>query len=122
MDGVRDHGRIYWGGATFWLLLEIAIAEASFGQHSLRDAMRAINRQCGGNSADWTQEQMMAAGDAAIGSDALSTLYQRFATERVDTDLDALSARLGVALRGGEVALDESAPLAALRRRIIRPA
>lgn len=122
MDGIRDHGRIYWGGATFWLLAEIAIAEASHGQHSLRDAMRAINRQSGGNSADWTPEQMMAAGDAAMGSDALSTLYQRFATERVDTDLDALFARLGVALRGGEVALDESAPLAALRRRIIRPA
>ena len=122
MDGTRDHGRIYWGGATFWLLAEIAIARASLSQRSLRDAMRAINRQSGGNSADWTPEQMMAAGDAAIRSDALSRLYQRFSTERVDTDLDALFARLGVALRGGVVALDESAPLAGLRRRLAQPA
>ena len=118
MDGTRDHDRLYWGGATFWLLADIAIVEATHGKRSLRDAMRAINWQSGGNGTDWSPEQMMIEGDRATGSDALSNLYRRFASERIDTNLDALFARLGVALRDGVVRFDERAPLAAFRRKM----
>ncbi|MDH7971592.1 hypothetical protein QH494_05310 [Sphingomonas sp. AR_OL41] len=121
MDGTRSWARLYWGGATFWLQAEIDIARASAGRHSLQDAMRAINRQSGGNSADWTPEQLMAAGDAATGTEALSRLYTRFASERATTDLGALFARLGVVERGGWVMFDDTAPLAELRRKLTRP-
>jgi predicted metalloprotease with PDZ domain len=120
MDGTRSWARLYWGGATFWLRAEIDIARASSGRRSLQDAMRAVNRQSGGNSADWTPEQLMAAGDAATGTDALSRLYARFAREPTTTDLDALFARLGVADRDGQVMFDDAAPLAALRRDLTR--
>jgi predicted metalloprotease with PDZ domain len=125
MDGTKNWARLYWGGATFWLRAEIDIARASGGRRSLQDAMRAINRQSGGNSADWTPEQMMATGDAATGTDALSRLYARFATGRATTDMTALFASLGVADSDGQVVFDDTAPLAALRRsltsRVHRP-
>ncbi|CAN5332668.1 hypothetical protein BH10PSE14_BH10PSE14_10170 [soil metagenome] len=116
MDGTKSWARLYWGGATFWLRAEIDIARASGGRRSLQDAMRAISRQSGGNSADWTAEQMMAAGDAATGTNALSQLYARFAGERITTDLHALFVSLGVADRDGQVVFDDAAPFAALRR------
>ncbi|TPG52178.1 hypothetical protein [Sphingomonas glacialis] len=119
MDGTRDHDRLYWGGATFWLLVEIAIDAASHGKHGLRDAMRTVNRQSGGNATDWTPEQLMAAGDAAVGSEALSKLYRHFASGRATTDLPALFARLGVSAPGGRIRFDENAPLAGVRRRIV---
>ncbi|MFA6114116.1 MAG: hypothetical protein WC729_08985 [Sphingomonas sp.] len=122
MDGTKSWARLYWGGATFWLQAEIDIARASAGRHSLQDAMREINRQSGGNNTDWTPEQLMAAGDTATGTDALSRLYARFAGERVATDLDALFASLGVADRDGQVRFDDAAPLAALRRDLTRRA
>ena len=121
MDGTDAWGRLYWGGATFWLLAEIAIYERSHGRSSLRAAIRAVNRASGGNVSDWQPEQVMLAGDAATGTDALSTLYARFAESPVDTDLPALFARLGVALdQAGTVVFGERAPLAALRRAITR--
>lgn len=114
LDGTKAWNRLYWGGAIFWLEAEIAIDRASRGRASLRDAIRAISRESGGNSSDWTPEQMMAAGDRATGTKALSLLYPRFAEHRVAVDLDATFADLGVSDGG----FDDRAPLAALRRRI----
>lgn len=121
IDGTMDHGRLYWGGATFWLLAEIAIIEQSRGRHGLRDAMRAINRASGGNIVDWTPEAMMAVGDRAINAAVLTDLYARFVAGPVSTDLDGLFARLGVAASGGGVVFNDAAPLAAIRRRITAP-
>jgi len=119
MDGTREHGRLYWGGATFWLLAEIAIIEQSRGKHVLRDAMRAINRASGGNTADWAPERVMAVGDQATGTNALAGLYAAFSTSPVRTDLADLFARLGVAAGPGRtVVFDDTAPLSAVRRRI----
>ena len=42
MDGTKRWGRLYWGGATFWLEAEIAIWEQSHGRKGLIDAMRAV--------------------------------------------------------------------------------
>lgn len=119
MDGTRAWGRLYWGGAIFWLLAEIAIYRDSHGSHSLRDALRGINRQSGGNTVDWTPEQLMAAGDLATGTASLSGLYGKFASSRVDTDLPRLFDQLGVRTSaGGEISFDDKAPLADLRRRM----
>lgn len=118
MDGTDVWGRLYWGGATFWLRAEVAIHEASHGRRGLRDAMRAIARASGGNVVEWTPERMMREGDAAVGNDALSSLYRRFAVQAMPTDLDALFARLGVEPTPHGIAFDDRAPLAALRRKI----
>jgi hypothetical protein len=119
MDGTTAHGRLYWGGATFWLLAEVAIHDQSGGRKSLREALRAVNRKSGGDSSRWEPEQLMRVGDLATETHALSALYARFADSRVETDLPALFHRLGVMLRpDGGVAFDDGAPLAALRRSI----
>lgn len=122
MDGTRVHDRLYWGGATFWLLAEIAILQQSHGRRSLRDAMRAINQASGGNIVDWAPEQMMAVGDKATGTTALTRLYADFVAGPVNTDLDALFKRLGVMATADGVIFDDHAPLAAIRRRVTAPA
>lgn len=118
MNGTTAHDRLYWGGATFWLRAEIAILQASGGRRTLRDAMRAINRASGGNKTDWSPEQTMAAGDRATGTDALSSLYARFAGGPEHSDLPALFSRLGVIATTDGIVLDDAAPLAAIRQRI----
>lgn len=119
IDGTTDHDRLYWGGATFWLLAEIAIIRQSRGRRTLRDAMRAINRASGGNIVDWTPEMMMAAGDRATDTAALAMLYADFMAGPVNTDLGRLFARLGVSAAG--TGYDDRASLAAIRRRITAP-
>ena len=117
MDGTRSWGRLYWGGAAFWLLAEIAIYEQSRGHFLLRDALRGINRTSGGNGVVWEPEQMMKVGDDATGTSALRNIYRQFADGPVDLNVAATLARLGIELEGG-IRLVDGAPLAALRRRI----
>ena len=60
LDHTHTWGRTYWGGALFWLMVEITIYERSRGQHLLKDALRAINRASGGNTAFWSVERLTA--------------------------------------------------------------
>jgi len=120
LDYTPTWGRIYWGGAAFWLLADVEIYEQTDGRHDLRDALRAINHASGGNGANWTAQQVMAAGDRATGVDVLSRLYGEMGAAPVQTDLDAVFARLGVSEVNGQLVFDEGAPLAAFRRHLTR--
>ena len=104
MDGTSVHDRLYWGGATFWLLAEVEILLQSDGRRTLRDAMRRVNRASGGIAADWTPEQLVGCCDNATGTSALSKLYERFAGLPERTDLEMVFTRLGVALDMGRAA------------------
>jgi hypothetical protein len=122
MDGTREWGRLYWGGATFWLEAEIAIYQQSQGHCLLRDAMRAINRASGGNTVEWSPEEMMAVGDRATGTTALRSLYEKFSSHGIDAALPVLFERLGVAaVPSQSVRFDPRAELAGLTRLITRP-
>lgn len=119
MDGTRAWGRLYWGGALFWLLAEISIYRDTDGTRSLRDALRRINHMSGGDTTTWSPEQLMMVGDEAIGATSLIELYTRFATTPVSTNLVDLFQELGIATGAdGQLVLDNRAPLAKLRERI----
>jgi predicted metalloprotease with PDZ domain len=121
LDGTPTHGRIYWGGAMFWLLADVQIRERTQGRKSLQDALRAINRQSGGITAEWSVDRVLKVGDEATGVPVLTALYARMGPTPVRVDLDALFGRLGMAERGGAVVFDDAAPLAGIRRRITAP-
>jgi hypothetical protein len=122
MDGTRDWGRLYWGGAVFWLEAEIAIYQQSQGRFLLRDALRAINRESGGNSVEWSPEKMMQVGDQATGTVALANLYERFSARGFDGSLPELFERLGVGLsQSGNVYFNQAAELAKLAQLITDP-
>ena len=122
LDGTHEWGRLYWGGATFWLEAEIAIYRQSGGRFLLCDALRAVNRESGGNSVDWSPEKMMAVGDTATGTTALTNLYQKFSSRAFDGRLADLFERLGVATdSSGGIRFDQGAELATLTRLITLP-
>ncbi|MFM9936131.1 MAG: hypothetical protein ACKVOL_08020, partial [Novosphingobium sp.] len=118
MDGTSVHDRLYWGGATFWLLAEVEILLQSDGRHTLRDAMRRVSGASGGIADDWTPERFVECCDRATGTNALTKLYDRFAGRPEHTDLATLFTRLGVGLRQGQVIFDNTAELASIRQRI----
>lgn len=122
LDGTSDWGRLYWGGAIFWLDAEISIYERTRGRLTLRDALRAINRTSGGNGSEWSPEEMMAIGDRATGTMVLGELYREFSTTGVKVDLKSLFDSLGVSAGpGSEVMFNRQARFAELTRRIVRP-
>lgn len=121
LDSTHDHQRVYWGGAAFWLVADVRIRERTHNRIGVQTALQAINRQSGGNTADWTMDQVMAAGDAATGGTELADLYAQMGKTGTPVDIDALLKQLGVGLQGNRIVFDDSAPLAAIRRQITAP-
>jgi len=118
LDSTHDHQRVYWGGAAFWLVADVRIRERTHNRIGVQTALQAINRQSGGNTADWTMDQVMVAGDAATGGTELADLYAKMGRAGTPVDIDALLRQLGVGLQGNRVVFDDAAPLAAIRRQI----
>ncbi len=122
LDGTHTWGRTYWGGAGFWMLADLRIRERTHNQIGLQTALRAINHESGGNTAEWSVEQLMARGDAATGGHDLTQLYTAMRDHPTSLDLATLFEQLGVSMKAGQVVFDDRAPLAEVRRAITTPA
>jgi hypothetical protein len=121
LDHTHTWGRTYWGGAMFCLLADVDIRERTHLRFGLQDALRAVARESGGLQADWPIAQVLRTGDAAVGTTSLEELYARMKDTPVTPDLAGLWQRLGVVRDGDSVRLSDDAPLAAVRRAIMRP-
>ena len=118
LDGTRSDGRRYWGGALFCLLAEIEIRKSTGNRLGLQDALRALQRQGGNLSRLWTFERTLEVADRGTGTEALSVLYRQMGNRPHAPDLERLWRELGLSLDRGRVLLDDTAPLAAIRRAI----
>jgi len=120
LDLTHTWGRTYWGGALFWLMVDVELRIATDGQKSIRDVVRGILAAGGNGRADWSTKKVVAVADEATGTTVVSEVYARMAEAPGDVDLDALYERLGVGEEGGEIVFDDQAPLAHVRRAITR--
>jgi hypothetical protein len=120
LDHTHTWGRTYWGGAMFCLLADVDIRRHTQLRFGLQDALRAVLRESGGLGSEWPIERVLRTGDAAVGTHALEDLYAQMKDSPVTPDLMALWRQLGVMPDGASVRLDDSAPLADVRRAIMR--
>lgn len=115
LDGTEDWGRVYWGGASFWLRADLAILSATKGRRSLRDCLVAVARAGGTISARWPVDRFLRACDEGAGVEVVEALYKEAATKRVEVDFEALFGRLGVRATDKGPAFDDTAPDAWMR-------
>jgi hypothetical protein len=118
LDGTPTWGRIYWGGAMFCLMADVEIRQRTGNKKGLQRAMRGVVDASGTIEQDWPIERIFRVGDQATGTTVLSDLYEAMRDQPYAPDLDALWRDLGVSVRDGRVAFDDSAPLAPIRRAI----
>jgi hypothetical protein len=118
LDRTHTWGRTYWGGALFWLLADVEIRERTGNRLGLEHALRGLLAQGGSIAQRWPLHRALEAGDRAVGTRVLEELYAKMGSTPGEVDLDVLFRRLGVALRGSAVELDDRAPLAPIRRAI----
>lgn len=118
LDFTTGWGRTYWGGALFCLTADVEIRKQTDNRYGLREALRGILNDGGTLDHRWTIRQALGAGDHAVGADVLIPLYERWRAAPVWVDLEALWLQLGVERDGRGVRLDDSAPLARIRRAI----
>jgi len=132
---MHDNGayqRVYWGGAAIALQADVALREAG---SSLDAAMRELQRCCAATPRIWPAEQVLATLDAWLEEwrdpkqepkpdppeqrpPQLRPLVGPILRSAGFPELTAIYRKLGVSVVNGELTLDESAPLAHLRRAI----
>ena len=116
--GGRSIDAIYWGGALFMLLADVAIRTQSGNRLGLEDCIRAVLVRGGDASRRWRLDQALAACNAASGGSAVAMLVDRHIDSAHPLDLDALWRDLGVIPGPDGVTVTDEAPLAAVRRAI----
>ncbi|NUP11622.1 MAG: hypothetical protein HOW73_36715 [Polyangiaceae bacterium] len=122
LDGTDRWGRIYWGGAAFWLMAEVAIAQETDGKKGLRDCLRAVVAEGGTIDKRWSVRKFLGVCDAIVGKPVVQGLYDQVASEAVEIDLESLFSRLGVRKSLLGIVLDDKAPEALVRKSILAPA
>jgi len=118
LDSASKWGRTYWGGALFCLVADVEIRKRSDNRFGLQDALRAILEDGGTLDHRWQIRDALRSGDRATGVAVLSELYEQWRSTPVPVDLEALWRDLGVERHGGVAALNDEAPLAAIRQAI----
>jgi len=121
LDHTHTWARTYWGGAMFCFLADVEIHRRTGNRLGLQDAMRAVTRASGGLSSDWPISRVFATADAATGTKVFEEMYAQMKDRPVTPDLQDLWAKLGVVSDGGTVTLHDDAPLADVRRAIMKP-
>ena len=121
LDRTPTWGRTYWGGAMFCLVADVKIREATNNRVGLESALRGVLKAGGSIRVDWPVTRVLDVGDQSVGVAVLRPLYEQMHLEPSPVGLDGLWRRLGVGRRDGQVTLDDTAPLAAVRRSIMAP-
>jgi hypothetical protein len=118
----RTHtwARTYWGGALFWFVVDTRLREGSEGRRGLSDLLQGFHRENEDIRGEWGIDDLLAAAERVTGRSVVREVYAELAEKPGRPDLDAIWARLGVRLADGHVTLDDEAPLASVRRSMIR--
>ena len=119
LDKTHTWGRTYWGGALFWMMVDIELRTQTDNRKSLDEVLRYV-ASIGGNARQmWEPRRVCEAADKGTGTRAVSQLYERMAEAPGDVDLDRLWSELGIVREDDEVvAFEDHAPLAHVRRGI----
>ena len=118
LDNTHTWGRTYWGGALFCLVADVRIRERTQNRKGLQDALRGIVNGGGRITEDWEIEKALAMGDKATGTTVLLDLYNEMRDKPAPVDLAELWQKLGLGMKDGQVAFNDNAPEAAIRKAI----
>lgn len=114
--------KVYWSGAALALLADVELRRRSNDRESLDTVLGSLQRCCLPSARRWSGMDLFRKLDELLDEPLFMSLYQRYAdTEGFPDTADAL-AELGVLIEAGEVRLDDTAALAAVRHAITRAA
>jgi hypothetical protein len=117
LDRTYTWGRRYWGGAMFWLHVDLEIRRRTEGAKSLDDVLRAILNTGGSVAVRWDVPRLSLVAETATGTTALREIYDEWSGRAVSPDLPALWTSLGVlSEKPDRIAFSDAAPLASIRK------
>ena len=114
--------KVYWSGAALALMADVELRRRSGGRESLDTVLAELGRCCLPSARAWSGVQLFSKLDEFLDAPLFMPLYRQYADAAAFPDAQPVLARLGVLYEAGQVRLDDSAELAALRAGITRAA
>ena len=111
--------KIYWSGTAIALMADVELRQRSNGEESLDSVLEKLQECCLPSDRSWSGTELFRKLDSLIDEPVFMPLYRQYASAPGFPDVESLLSRLGVDLRDGEVQLQSSAPLAAIRSSIM---
>jgi hypothetical protein len=121
IDRTPTWGRTYWGGALYFLSVDVGIRKKTNNKYGVEHALRGIVAAGGNNAVRWPIEEVFKTGDKAVGVSVMTDIYKQWAETPVTVDVAALWKDLGIVYASGKITFDDSAPSAAIRKAITTP-
>lgn len=119
LDNTPTWGRVYWGGALFWMVVDVELRRATQGRHTVRSLVSGIVARGGVARRRWPMRRLLRVADQVTGTRIVSRAYRRMALQPRVPDLDDFYARLGVRRAGRSVEFFD-APESELRATMMR--
>jgi hypothetical protein len=116
LDNTHTWGRTYWGGALFCFVADVEIRKRTQNRASLETALRGVLDGLGSGETRATIDDVLRAGDRAVGVPVLEELHARLGGRAETIDLAKMWSDLGVRDSKGKITFDDAAPSAAIRR------
>lgn len=120
LDFTRTWGRTYWGGALYCLLADVGIRERTNNRTGLQQALRGVLAADGNIEYDWSIEEALQTADQTVKVPVMTELYNQMKDKPFAPDLSELWRRLGVDGIEGRIKFRDDAPLAEVRKAIMR--
>ncbi len=118
MHETHAYRPVYWGGAAYFLLADVELRRRSNGRQSLDSVLTALHRRTSAYTKTWNAEDLLRELDALAGMALFVPLAEQMLARPFPAYETTLQA-LGVGNAG--TALDDQAPLAAIRSAIFAP-
>ena len=121
MGQEHNYRRVYWAGAAMALRIDVALRRASKGRVSLDDVIRWWHAHRGGTVKPYPGLALLRDAERALGVREALPIAEALLADRAFPDVAPTYEALGIRVADGRVALDEAAPLAAIRKAIMAP-
>lgn len=110
---------VYWSGAAMMLKADVALREASDGKQSLDTILEKCRKIFLPEDRTWSGKEMLDEMDRQSNTTIFSDLYSEYIYQKEFPIDEAWLQKLGILIQNGTVALEDQAPLSAIRKAII---
>lgn len=110
--------KVYWSGAALALMADVELRRRSNGEESLDSVLGEFQKCCLPSADSWSGMEFFEQLDEFLQHPLFVDLYHQYADADDFPDARPLLARLGVAVRNGQLTLDPDAELSDIREAI----
>jgi len=113
--------RVYWSGLVYALTTDVRLRESGDGEQSLDRALLEFHRCCLPADREWSAVEFVNRLDQLSATDEFTNGYRDYPDRRDFPAIEATLASLGVVYLNSQLQLDDMAPNAAIRHKIMAP-